>query len=96
MTIINRIKDYVNRHPLIKTGASYSVWATIKSVCSTLVGLAVMRWLNPFELGMWNTVSIFLAYLPFFQLGIQSGLNTELPVFLGKNDTKAAEIRISN
>ena len=96
MKIYRRIKEYFKAHPIIKTGASYSVWGTIKHVCTTLVGLAVMRWLTPDELGMWNTVSIFLAYTPFLQLGIQSGLNTELPVFLGKNDTKTAEERIAN
>lgn len=90
------IKQYFKAHPLLKTGANYSLWGSIKSVCTTLVGLAVMRWLTPDELGMWNTVSIFLAYTPFLQLGIQSGLNTELPVLLGRNDEDGAKERIAN
>ena len=94
--VVEKVKEYFIKHPLIKSGASYSFWATIKSVCTTIVGLAVMWWLTPDELGRWNTVSIFLAYSPFFQLGIQSGLNTELPVFLGNNDREKASARISN
>ena len=90
------INQYFKAHPLMKTGANYSLWGSIKSVCTTLVGLAVMRWLTPYELGMWNTVSIFLAYTPFLQLGIQSGLNTELPVLLGRNDEDGAKERIAN
>lgn len=94
--MIGKIKQYFKKHPLIKTGANYSIWGSIKSVCTTLVGLSVMRWLTPDELGMWNTVSIFLAYTPFLQLGIQSGLNTELPVLLGRNDEEGAKERIAN
>jgi len=90
------IRQYLKAHPLIKTGANYSLWGSIKSICTTIVGLAVMRWLTPDELGLWNTVSIFLAYAPFLQLGIQSGLNTELPVLLGREDNKGAEERIAN
>lgn len=90
------ISDYFKSHPLIRTGANYSIWGSIKTVCSTLVGLAVMRWLTPNELGTWNTVSIFLAYTPFLQLGIQSGLSTELPVLLGRNDETGATDRMAN
>ena len=90
------IKDYFKAHPLVKTGASFSIWGSIKSIFTTIIGLAVMMWLTPDELGMWNTVSIFLAYTPFLQLGIQSGLNTELPVLLGKSDKRGAMERIAN
>lgn len=89
-------KKIISQKSLLKTGAKYSLWASIKSGCTTLVGLAVMYWLNPFELGQWNTVSIFLAYTPFFQLGIQSGLNIELPIQLGRNMKGNAELLIAN
>lgn len=90
------VKSYFQAHPLLKSGANYSIWGSIKSICTTIVGLAIMRWLSPDELGTWNTVSIFLAYTPFLQLGIQSGLNTELPVLLGRNDNEGAIDRIAN
>ena len=60
------------------------------------VGMAIMFWLTPHELGMWNAVSIFLAYGPFFQLGIQSGLNIELPILLGREDHDRAETYVAN
>jgi len=87
---------YFESHPMFKTGANYSLWGSLSTACTTLVGLVVMRWLTPDELGTWNTVSIFLAYAPFFQLGIQSGLNTELPVLLGRNNEDGAKERIAN
>lgn len=91
-----KIKSYIENHPIIKTGANYSFWASLKSLCTTIVGLTIMFWLSPFELGQWNAVSIFLAYTPFLQLGIQSGLNIELPIQLGKNRPEKAETLVAN
>ncbi|EHP51100.1 hypothetical protein CE91St19_21840 [Odoribacter laneus] len=90
------IRKYIKNNSIIKTGATYSFWATLKSLSTTAVGIAVMLWLTPLELGKWNTVSIFLAYAPFLQLGIQSGLNIELPVKLGGGKQDDAETLIAN
>lgn len=81
---------------LFKTGAKFSVASTAYSVVEMLVGFAMMFWLLPEEIGKWNAVSIFLAYLPFLQLGIQSGLSVELPIKLGNNDEEKAKSLISN
>jgi len=61
-----------------------------------LVGLLIMRWVSPEELGLWNAVSIFIAYLPLFQLGIQSALNRELPILLGRKDSEQVEVLVKN
>jgi O-antigen/teichoic acid export membrane protein len=71
---------------LLKTGSLYSLSSTINSVSKMIVGIVIMKWLTPIELGQWNAVSIFLAYIPFFQLGIQNGLSMELPILLGNKD----------
>lgn len=88
LSSVMNIRKYIKNNSIIKTGATYSFWATLKSLSTTAVGIAVMLWLTPLELGKWNTVSIFLAYAPFLQLGIQSGLNIELPVKLGGWETR--------
>lgn len=61
-----------------------------------VAGMVIMFWLDPSEVGKWNTVSIFLAYVPFLQLGIQSGLSIELPVTLGRNEESKARQFIAN
>lgn len=61
-----------------------------------VAGMVIMFWLSPLEVGKWNTVSIFLAYAPFLQLGIQSGLSIDLAVLLGKGDNQKAEDYISS
>lgn len=89
MSIINKIKN----HPLFKTGANYSLASTCSSVCTMIIGFLNMRWLGPELLGIWQSVTIINSYLPFLQLGIQSGLNLELPIMLGeKKKSKAFKL----
>lgn len=81
---------------LFKTGLKFSAVSTIKSIIAMIAGMVIMFWITPAEVGKWNTVSIFLAYAPFLQLGIQSGLSIELPVKIGKNDISSAKLYIAN
>lgn len=84
--MVKRIYSKFQSSNLIRTGSYYSLSSTFNSLSKMFVGIVIMRWLNPYELGMWNAVSIFLAYIPFFQLGIQNGLSIELPILMGNND----------
>ena len=89
MNFIEKIK----KHSLFKVGASYSIASTCSSICTMIIGFLNMRWLGPELLGIWQSVTIINAYLPFFQLGIQSGLNLELPIMLGENkESKALKL----
>lgn len=89
-------KSRLFKSGLFKTGVKYSAVSTIASVVEMIIGFAMMFWLLPEEVGKWNAVSIFLAYLPFLQLGIQSGLSVELPIKLGNNDESRARQLIAN
>lgn len=92
MDIIKKFRG----NSLAKTGANYSITATTASVVAMLVSLLNMRWLGPSELGIWQSLCVVSAYVPFLQLGVQSGLNLELPVLLGKNDEKKVRDFIAN
>lgn len=92
MNILQKIKG----NSLVKTGANYSLTATIASIVSIIVSLLNMRWLGPAELGIWQSLIVVSAYVPFLQLGVQSGLNLELPILLGKSDEKKAKEYIAN
>lgn len=92
MNLLNKIRN----NSLLKTGVNYSIASSAKSFAMMLVGILIMRWLEPKELGMWNAISIFQAYVPFFQLGIQSGLNRDLPILLGKNEEDRAYFLVAN
>ncbi len=71
---------------LVKSGALYSASALFKSITGMATGLLILRWLQPAELGLWQAVTIIQAYLPFAQLGVQSGLNRDLPILIGKGE----------
>ena len=70
---------------------NYSLFSTVSSVCTMIIVFLNMRWLGPELLGLWQSLSVINLYLPFLQLGIQSGLNLELPLALGANDKERAE-----
>ena len=88
--------ESLKNNKLFKTGLKYSLISTIKSLLSTGISILIMRWLTPSDLGLWGSVAIFLAYIPFFQLGIQSGLNRDLPILLGQNNEIRAMDLVAN
>lgn len=85
----------IRQNKLLKSGAKYSAASTFSSVVSMLVSFASMRWLGPEILGTWQSLTIVIAYLPFLQLGIQSGLNLELPIELGRGNKSQASALVA-
>lgn len=79
------------QNKLLKSGVKYSISSTLSSVVLMFVNLASMHWLGPDILGIWQSLTIIIAYLPFLQLGIQSGLNLELPIELGKGNIERSK-----
>lgn len=75
---------------LLKSGVNYSIASSFSAICSMIVGFLNMRWLGPELLGIWQSITIINSYLPIIQLGIQSGLNLELPVLLGAGKKEKA------
>ena len=54
-------------------------------------GLLTTRLVEPQTLGLFNGIGLVLAYAPFLQLGILTGLNRELPYFIGAGDRRRAD-----
>ena len=75
---------------MLRTGAIYSMSSSLSAVAAMVVGFANMRWLGPELLGIWQSITIINSYLPFLQLGIQSGLNVDLPIILGEGNQEKA------
>lgn len=90
LQIISKIKN----HQLLRTGINFSFASTLNTFCTLLVGFLNMRWLGPELLGIWQSLTIINSYLPFTQLGIQSGLNLNLPVLLGANEKEKAKQQV--
>jgi O-antigen/teichoic acid export membrane protein len=92
MLIFKRLRN----NKLLKTGFNYSIISSIRSFVVMGVGILAMLWLAPDEIGLFSSIAIFLAYIPFFQLGIQNGLNVDLPILLGQNNQNRAMELVAN
>ncbi len=54
------------------------------SLVSAFVGIVIIHFLKPEELGIWQSLTIFMMYTPLLDLGVTHGLNRELPYLSGK------------
>jgi O-antigen/teichoic acid export membrane protein len=87
------MKSFISFLKTYKTGFNYSLVSSVRSIIVGVVGVLSMLWIGPKELGLWSSLSIYLSYLPFLFFGVQSSLNRELPILLGKkNDVEVIKL----
>lgn len=60
----------------------------LKTFAQTISGFIILRWLDPIELGQWQSFTVFVGYIHILTLGTTSGLNRELPYWIGKGNEK--------
>ncbi|OFX37856.1 MAG: hypothetical protein A2X08_06075 [Bacteroidetes bacterium GWA2_32_17] len=76
-----------------KIAVYFSAATLTMSVAQMITGIVILRWVQPEEMGLWNTINLIQTYGIFIQLGITNGLNRELPYSLGKgNKNNAIEL----
>lgn len=89
-TTVAAFRDkWLNREksaPLLYMGSSVAM-----SLAQMVAGIVVVRYVVPFELGLWNSINLALTYSWFVLAGAQNGLSRELPFFLGAKDDEHAE-----
>lgn len=58
---------------------------------ATLVaGVLVLRWIEPADMGVWQTLLLAQSWLNLIRFGVLNGMNRELPYLLGRGDTASA------
>ncbi len=72
------------RSPVMASVAQISAGNLAVLAIQVATGFLMARWVAPYDMGVWNTVSIVLVYAPFLTLGVFSGLNRELPYLVGR------------
>jgi O-antigen/teichoic acid export membrane protein len=70
----------------IQTGALYGTSSMFMSIATMVAGIVMIKWLEPEQIGLWQSLTVITAYTSFAQLGINQGLNRELPYHYGKGD----------
>jgi len=73
-----------------KTFFLYSASSLLLKFTAMFGAIIVLRWISPASMGIWQTLLLFNSYSSIIGLGVVSGLNRELPFFLGKGDHKLA------
>lgn len=64
--------------------------AVILNISSLISGFLVYRWIDPYYIGIWQTMMLVQTYSAFLRLGVINGMNRELPFCLGKGDVGQA------
>ena len=80
---MQKIKDFVKRN---KVAGKYISSGLLNTFAQTICGFVILRWLQPKELGRWQSFTVFVGYIQIFTLGTTSGLNRELPYWMGKGN----------
>ncbi len=68
----------------------YSSGSFVYNLVSLVASILVLRWVPPEQMGIWQTVMLANTYGDIAKLGVFSGLNRELPFWLGKGDKEKA------
>ncbi len=68
----------------------FTTSAVILNISSLISGFLVYRWIDPYYIGVWQTMMLIQTYSAFLRLGVINGMNRELPFCLGKGDTGQA------
>jgi len=79
----------------LKSGVGFVGSSVGLMVAQMLANILVIRWLEPHDTGVWQTLMLIQSYAGFAQLGLFSGLNRELPFLLGKDQESRARTLIS-
>lgn len=64
--------------------------AVILNISSLVSGFLVYRWIDPYYVGIWQTMMLVQTYSAFLRLGVINGMNRELPFFMGKGNLQQA------
>lgn len=73
-----------------KNAGVYVLSGVFSTGVKIITGFIILRWIIPEDLGTWQSFTVYVGYLNLLTLGITSGINRELPYWLGKGDTEEA------
>lgn len=74
-----------------KTAILFSGASMLKTLGTLVGGILIIRWVEPQEIGLWQSFMIATSYISVLQLGVLNGLNRELPYLMGAGRSKEGE-----
>lgn len=82
-SLITRAKSDISFISALKSVAKVIGGNLAASLVSMVSSILVIRWVIPYDMGVWNTAALVTLYTPILQLGVFNGLNRELPYLIG-------------
>jgi O-antigen/teichoic acid export membrane protein len=89
---LKNIFRHVTENPVFKVGGIYTAVTFWDSFVGMVAGILMIRWIEPGELGIWQSLTIAQLYIGIFEIGVSSGLNRELPFSFGRGDRQFGNI----
>ena len=89
-----KLRLLINRIKRNSTGVFYVGTGLFKTFVQTITSFIILRWIAPEDLGQWQSFTVFVGYTSILTLGVTSGLNRELPYYLGKGNVDLAMERL--
>ena len=77
------------------TSIFYTASSGVTSIAQLVSSFVIIRFVDPSELGVWNSVKLLTVYSFVILFGINNGLNRELPYSFGKNKLDQARKKAS-
>jgi len=81
--MIKFLQNFYKRH---STFYNYSSASILLQIIGMVASFLILRWIDPKEYGIWQSLLIINSYLIIIQSGVINGLNRELPYVMGKDD----------
>ncbi len=81
----------IQTRQLAKTISGYVSANSLVLTTQVASSILVTRWLDPSFLGCFNTVTVFAVYIQILLLGLNSGLNRELPYHMGQGESRSVQ-----
>lgn len=77
---------------IIRDVFGYSVSGIVSQALGLITGFWVARLLGPADFGIWNAVSLVLAYGAYLELGALSAMGRDLPFYHGQGNMEKAAV----
>ena len=60
------------------------------NMSSMVTGLITFHWIDPYHMGLWQSLALLQTYALFLRLGVINGMNRELPYYMGQGNVERA------
>lgn len=92
MALLKRLKHSFSILKSKKVAIYYSAASMLKTFGTLIAGIIIIRWVEPQEIGLWQSIMIATIYASVLQFGIMNGLNRELPYLIGAGRSEEGEV----